>query len=66
MTEDYVIFGTPASSVLTALERKTGELEWKLDIGHGLIVGGAANDLMCHDNKLIVAADYIYVFEVLE
>ncbi|MBQ9818492.1 MAG: PQQ-binding-like beta-propeller repeat protein [Proteobacteria bacterium] len=66
VTEDYVIFGTPASSVLTALERKTGELAWKLDIGHGLIVGGAANDLMCHDNKLIVAADYIYVFEVLE
>ncbi|MBQ9817327.1 MAG: PQQ-binding-like beta-propeller repeat protein [Proteobacteria bacterium] len=66
VTEDYVIFGTPTSSVLTALERKTGELAWKLDIGHGLIVGGAEHDLMCHDNKLIVAADYIYVFEVLE
>ena len=66
VTEDYVIFGTPASSILTALERKTGELAWKLDIGHGLIVGGAEHDLMCHDNKLIVAADYIYVFEVLE
>lgn len=66
LTEDYVIFGTPASAVLTALDRKTGTLAWKLDLEQDLIVGWSDDALMCHGNKLFVASDEIYVFEVLE
>ena len=66
VTEDHVIFGNPASSIITALDRKTGTLAWKLDLGHDIIVGWSDNALVCHGNKLFVASDEIYVFEVLE
>ena len=66
VTDDYVIFGNSGSSVITALDRKTGKLAWKLNVGHNIRVGGAENKLLCQDNKLIVAYDYVYVFEVIE
>ena len=66
VTDDYVIFGNSGSSVITALNRKTGKLAWKLNVGHNIRVGSAENMLLCQDNKLIVADDYVYVFEVIE